>query len=302
MDFWVDPRTGSVNLWDGGRRTDAYRGKHRILGENLSLARQHAYTNAIWNRAGYRDAAPDPTFAQRLKALPAATTTWFTRGEYDRALLTRRDLGRVISLPVINGGPGQHMHNPYFPVPFSPGMLSGSADAAYPHLLPRITLADGAALAPLAFFRDVRFDTRGRRTVASWRQTELDRLGGPAPVKDDRLGVTTRYVFEPGRITRTDVYTPKAPVALKSIDLEFGSYSSAGSARDGDVRFGEGAVRSFTVKGLDGCSVAPVAAHPYRTPVGPLASRVVCKGAPRVLSRPLTVSWTLTYAPDPAAP
>src|SRR5205085_467734 len=57
-DFWLDPDTGSVNMWGRGRRTDAYRDRHRILGENLSLARQYIYTDAIWNRLGNRDRAP----------------------------------------------------------------------------------------------------------------------------------------------------------------------------------------------------------------------------------------------------
>ena len=57
MDFWVDPATGSVNMWDKGRKTDDYRGKNRILGENLSLARQYIYTDAEWNALGYRDVA-----------------------------------------------------------------------------------------------------------------------------------------------------------------------------------------------------------------------------------------------------
>ncbi len=58
MDFWFDPDMGSVNLWEHGRRTDAYRGKHRILGENLSLARQYIYTSAIWDQLGFKDKAP----------------------------------------------------------------------------------------------------------------------------------------------------------------------------------------------------------------------------------------------------
>jgi hypothetical protein len=63
VDFWLDPATGSVNLWDEGRQTDAYRSKHWILGENLSLARQYIYTDAIWNALGYRGAAPSTGYA-----------------------------------------------------------------------------------------------------------------------------------------------------------------------------------------------------------------------------------------------
>jgi hypothetical protein len=87
-DFWLDPATGSVNLWDHGRDTDAYRGKHRILGENLSLAHQLLYTNAIWNRLGYHDAAPDAGFEAWLTTLPHSQTNWFAKGEYDRLLVT----------------------------------------------------------------------------------------------------------------------------------------------------------------------------------------------------------------------
>ncbi len=42
----------SVNLWEKGRRTDDYRGKNRILGENLSLLHQHIATNNSVEPAG----------------------------------------------------------------------------------------------------------------------------------------------------------------------------------------------------------------------------------------------------------
>jgi hypothetical protein len=58
LSFWIDGTTGAVNYVDNGRRTDAYRGKFRRFGENLSLAHQFAYTNAAWSRLGYRDKAP----------------------------------------------------------------------------------------------------------------------------------------------------------------------------------------------------------------------------------------------------
>ena len=151
MDFWVDPATGSVNLWDKGRRTDGYRGKHRILGENLSLARQYLYTNEIWNNSGLKDAKPGADYAAWLKELPAETLTYFSRGEYDRAVVTLRQAGRVISLPLVNGASGQHMNTPYYPIPYSNGLLDGSADASYPQLVPRLKLADGSVLMPLAF-------------------------------------------------------------------------------------------------------------------------------------------------------
>jgi hypothetical protein len=296
-DFWYDPQMQSVNLWKHGRRPDDYRAEYRILGENLSLARQYIYTDAIWNGLGFKDRRPDPGYAAWLRTLPERTTTWFAKGRHDRLLVTLRDGDHVIGLPVINGGAGEHATSPYFPVPFSPGMLSGVADGTAPNLVPRLTLADGAVLAPLAYFMDAAVDGDGVRTDVRWRQSELDRIGAAAPLPDARLTVETRYSFAPGRISRTDIYRPAAgAVGLKSVVMEFGAYSSGASVRGLGVRFANGDVTTFTVKGFDRCSSAPFAVpRDGETPVGPLASRIVCELGPTQLARPLVLGWTLTY-------
>ena len=295
-DFWLSPATGSVNLWDDGRRTDGYRGKHRILGENLSLARQYIYTNALWNGLGYRRAQPSPGYAGWLKTLPPATFTWFARGDYDRALLTLRDKGHVIGLPIISGAEDQHMHNPYFPIPFSPGMLQGSADAEFPQLTPRFALADGSVLMPLAWFRGVTWKRAGNRTIVSWRQDALDKMGGNAPAVDSRIRVTTRYEFTPGRITRTDVYQPLKPIDMQEVTMEFASFSGdSRSTGPSAVAFGAGEVTGFSARGYDGCAVGPATGKEYRAPTGAFASLVRCRIAARRLAGPLTLSWTLTY-------
>lgn len=296
MDFWVNPATGSVDMWGQGRRTDDYRGIHRIFGENLSLARQHIYTNAIWNRLGYAGRAPDPGYAKWLETLPRSTLTWFARGEHDRAVVTVRDRGRVIGLPIINGAEGQHMHNPYFPVPFSPGMLSGSADATYPHLVPRITLADGAVLMPLAWFKDVRVTRRGAVTEVSWRQDALDRMGENDARPDRRASIETRYTLAPGRITRSDRLRLAPGVRAAKIDLEFASFSAAPSVRAGKVAFGGGEVREFVATGYDGCEVGKPQKSEYRAPTGAFASVVRCtRSAPVVQNDAMTLTWELSY-------
>lgn len=298
-DFWLDAKTGSVNLWDGGRRTDAYRGKFRILGENFSLGHQYLYTNALWNRIGYQDKVPMENFDSALERLPKRAVTWFARGKYDRLLLTLRDRGRIISLPLINGGVGQHMNTPYFPIPFSPGMLAGIPDSREPLLLPRFDLEDGTALMPLAYFRDVNVKESGRRTQVSYRQDELDRMGGKGPVPDDRISVSTTYVFEPGSITRTDVYTAGKPVALKGIAMALGSYSAGPATTGLTTRFSTGRLREFQVSGFDACQSGPVTGDPhFQTPTGPLASKVICTRGALTMERPITISWKLRYQPD----
>ncbi|MBQ1559717.1 hypothetical protein [Caulobacter sp.] len=294
MDFWFDPATSSVDMWGHGRRTDAYRGKHRILGENLSLGRQYIYTNAIWNELGFKDKAPDPGFQAWLDRLPKRTVTWFARGRYDRLVVTLRDGGHVIGLPIINGGEGQHMNTPYYPIPFSPGMLQGVADGVFPQLLPRLTLEDGARLAPLAYAKGVKVEGRGARTTVSYAQDQLDRLGGKAPVADDRVGLSTTYRFEPGRISRTDVFTPKPGVMIKATDLAFASFSGQAETRGGTTAFGTGDVTGFKVEGLS-CSTRALADEPaYRSPTGAMTSLTSCAAAAGTTG-PVTISWEITY-------
>ncbi len=233
-------------------------------------------------------------------SLPTRAVTWFARGEYDRVLVTLRERGRLISLPLINGGPSQHMHSPYFPIPFSNGLLSGVADGPEPLLVPRFELEDGSVLMPLAYFRDVKIERKGSRTVVTWHQTELDRMGKRAPEKDARLQVRTRYVFEPGVITRTDVYTAPRPLKVRSLGTELATFSEQPRAQGLSTSFTKGVLREFSVKGYEGCDSAPVAGDArYRANTGAFATRVSCTRGAFTLAEPLTLSWRVRYSVQP---
>ncbi|WGM31921.1 hypothetical protein [Brevundimonas sp. NIBR11] len=274
VDFWLDSGTGSVNLWDHGRKTDAYRGKHRILGENLSLSHQLIYTNAIWNRLGLTDATPDTGFEAWLGTQPRSMTTWFARGEHDRVVVTYRDGERVIGLPLINGGPTQHMNTPYFPIPYSPGVLSGAADETFPQLVPRLTFADGAVLQPLSYFKDVEIDETGDRTIVSYRQDEWDRMGETAPRPDGRAQVQTRYVLEPGAVSRSDRIAFEGAAV---IDLEFPTFSR-GATVDGDViRFAQGEVSAFRATGMACAPTEDFDAATYAGTTGAFRTLIRCR-------------------------
>jgi hypothetical protein len=299
VDFWYDPQMRSVNLWDHGRRTDTYRGKHRILGENLSLVHQHLYTAAIWRRLGFAQRAPDDAgFMSWLRALPRQTLTWFARGEYDRALVTYRDGLRVVQLPIVNGGPSQHMHNPYFAIPFSDGLVQGSANAAYPQLLPRFTLVDGSQLTAAAYARNIEAHEDGDAFIVEFEQTELDRLGARSPIPDGRVAVRTTYLLEPGRITRTDVYTPREPMTDVRVEMEFASFSEVGRLSDDGrrVEFANGVARVFEVEGFASVTVEPIADDPVRrAPTGPMRTRIQCVETIATFDAPVTLRWTLVW-------
>lgn len=296
VNFWYDKEMNSVNLWDKGRTTDDYRGKHRILGENLSLSHQLIYTANLWNEIGFKGQTPSPEFPAWLETLPETTFTWFAQGEYERALVTYRDQGHVISLPLINGGKSQHMNNPYYPIPFSNGMLEATPDASYPQLLPRFTLDDGSELIPAAFIRGIETSQDGDTYTVRYHQDELDRLGESKPIKDERLAVDTRYRLSPGKITRTDTYRPSEPLDIRNIRLEFASFSDDARLDGKHAHFGQGAVSDFTVEGLEQCQVTRVDGEPpYQTPVGPLITRIACKSGAHKIDEPFTIEWTLEY-------
>lgn len=297
-DFWIDPRTGSVNLWDDGRRTDAYRGKHRILGENLSLGHQHIYTSAIWSGLGYKNEISDQALVAHISRAKKQDLTRFARGQYDRALFTYRHGDQLIGLPLINGAAGQHMNTPYFPIPFSNGMLQGSPDASYPQLIPSILLKDGTRLQPLSFIKNIEYSPSGDRATITYRQDELDRMGGEAPLADSRLTVETRYDFAPGRILRTDRFTARnRAVDIAAIEMQFATFSDNPVLKGLSIRFGKGLVRSFAVNGFSGCRVEDVSGNEtYRTPTGSMNTLVTCKARDLGDRREFTTGWTLHYA------
>ncbi|MDB5800042.1 MAG: hypothetical protein JWL63_981 [Rhodocyclales bacterium] len=296
QEFWFDQETRSVNLWDKGRRTDGYRGKYRILGENLSLLHQEIYTNNIWNSIGFKGHAPSPNFIAWLQKQPRFTVTWFAKGEYDRALLTFRDGQRVISLPLVNGGSSQHANNPYFPIPFSNDLVQGGADSGFPQLIPRFTLADGSQIIPTSFIKSIKTEQKGSALTLSYRMDELDKIGTKAPVKDARLKAETTYTLDSGVITRTDRYTPQAPLQGVKISFEFASFSEDAVIEGNKIRFGKGVAQSLEMNGLQRCQIDRVAGiEVYRTPMRAMNTRVTCESGPATLDQPFTIGWTLRY-------
>jgi hypothetical protein len=301
MDFWTNPDMHSVDMWNQGRRTDTYRAKHRILGENFSLSHQLIFTTDFWNQAGMKDARPKADLQAWLnRSRPRFSMTWFAQGEYDRALAIYRDGPHVFSLPMINGGNSQYDNSPYYPLPFAAGIVAGTPDSGPEHaqLLPKFTLADGTQLIGTSYIKDIRSQARDKdkQVRVSYRQDALAKTGGKGPVPDARIKLETVYTMAPGVITRTDTYTPAAPLQVTRASLEFASYSDAPALQGKTVRFGSGEVSAFEVSGLDACTVERTnGAEPFRAPTGPMASHVTCASNHFSFDRPMTITWTLRY-------
>ena len=160
-------------------------------------------------------------------------------------------------------------------MPYSPGVLSGAADETWPHLVPRVTLSDGSVLMPLAWFTNVEVEVEGPRTIITFEQSEWDRMGEVAPRRDDRLSIRTRYVLEPGAISRRDTIEADAGVEILHIDLDFASLSEAPELTTDGITFGAGEVRSFAATGLS-CTAGPADPVHHVAPTAPFRTYVEC--------------------------
>lgn len=304
VEFWYDADMKSLNMWEKGRRTDSYRGKARILGENLSLAHQLIYTNNLWKADGYATRAPMSAdkFVAALDKLPRSTLTKFAGFDgqpttYDRGLVTYRDGYRVFSLPMVNGAQTYHRTNPYFAIPHSYNLISGVADTQWPQLLPKFTTDNAQPLIQAAYIRNIKTQEAGKTLTVTYDTDAMDRTTGSAPVKDTRFTSTSQFVFEPGQITRTDVYTPTAASqGLTKIELEFGSFSTGVTQNGKKFSFADGDVTGFELEGLDACTAVDVSADTnYNTPTGALKTSIRCSTGAVTLSAPITIKWVLKY-------
>ena len=162
-------------------------------------------------------------------------------------------------------------------------------------MVPRITLADGGVLMPLAWFRDVRVQRRGARTIVTWRMDAMDRMGGNDAVQDRRITVETRYVFSPGRIERADRFTASPGVGIAGIELEFATFSSGPAAQANAVGFQAGDVTRFAWRGLGACRPRAAVGDFYQAPDRAFVTVVACRAGPIRPGRPVETGWTIDY-------
>jgi hypothetical protein len=121
-------------------------------------------------------------------------------------------------------------------------------------------------------------------------------LGKNRPVQDARLTLDTQYTFEPGSVTRTDRYASAEPLEIKEVTLDFASFSDEATLDRNRISFARGDVTAFEVSGMDACKVEKtVESDQYKSPSGPMKTRVSCRLNGFRMKDPLTIQWTLKY-------
>jgi len=294
LNYWWDDKTSSVNLWREGRRTDKYRGKHRALGESLSLIHQHLYVHQIWNAQGFDVPISNAEFQAWIDQRPHYLLTHFSDSEYSYALMTIRDGKQRFNLPLVNGD-SYHSDTPYYPIPFAQRLIQGVADEHFPQLTPRIQLVDGTLLMPLTWYKNISFTEKDHEAILSWEQPVLDELGEKYPQQNDCLSIETSYKFQPGCITRIDRLRPKQTLAVESIVIDFACFSTEPNINGLVVKYEQGEIYELSGNGFDEIETINIENDSYDTNEGSMSSLVRLIAKQRSLTSMIEHSLVIKY-------
>lgn len=310
-EYWYDPEMRSINMWEKGRKTDNYRNKNRILGENLSLCMQVVNCYEHWVSAGYENQELSDDFGEKLAALAPYTVVKFAEGDYARGLAIVRDGKHVWSLPLISGGRGGYFdRDAYLPVPFQNGVLQGVPEHCHGNMVPQLIMENGDIYMPIAWLKTIDSEITAEKLSISYTIDTLCKLGDRRPERVEGTSAEVHYTFENHRIHREDVFHVGNGQKVKEVRLTFLTFSGdpvmdgmtesgAGGRKAADgcgIRFGRGVVSSMKAAGYETCEMAEALTDgSCDTPCGRLNYMAQWSTTDIPEEGEIRVSWTLGY-------
>lgn len=207
LNYWWDKDIGCVNLWNDGRTTEKYRGKHRILGESLSLLYQHIYTQKIWSELGFSEAYINlDWYEEWLKNIPRLKVTHVKNDKpYNKLILTWRSDSAIFNLPLINGAE-YFDHSTYLPTPYSSIGIHGLPDLHIPLLAPKIYIDSAQGYMSICNFQDFEVQSKKIGCAVSWSNKALVSVGTGRAEENEAISSHTMFFFTHNSIQRTDSF------------------------------------------------------------------------------------------------
>lgn len=305
VSFWIDPDMKSVNMWENGRRTDGYRHKGRILGENFSLSCQILHITHQWMDIEFADKEVDKDWEHIISKLPNYNYFTFSKGDVDRGLIVIRDKGHVFSLPLINGGGGTsgdvhgksyYFASPYLPIPNESMVLETPSDTFFSQLTPRLVMTNGKELMPIAYMKEIETDYIDSGYIVTYKQDSLCSVGKRYPEIDASVKSTSTYRFKSGMIEKTDTFYVNNIESVDKIVMEFLTFSKGVNQKGSCVNFDEGPIKSIEVEGLNIESYKTLEnLNEYNTSHGKLFTRINYFLDTFKLNQPIIVKWKINY-------
>ena len=297
VGFWIDKDMKSVNLWDKGRRTDGYRNKNRILGENMSLCMQLVGVSERWTKAGFQDKTVSPDYPAKLKKLPKYSFYQFLHGEYDRGMAIIRDGRHVISLPLINGGSTRYQCTPYLPIPNSNHLFESGADTRHPNLVPILITDAGERIMPISYFKEMNSVSSDNELVISYCQDEMADLKEEVPQKFKGIKSETTLRFTKGCVERNEIYyTDESVQKFQGMFMEFASFSKKPEVKGNKIIFEDGDIAEIEVSGLGLLDITNVEGNQdYCTSHGNLQTLVTWGNNNFNIKGQKSIKWVIKY-------
>jgi hypothetical protein len=220
ITFWYQKDRQSINIWTDGRATDAYRGKHRILGENLSLLHQHLQCHREWERYSeyLNNDVLQSVYKDWKKKLSAAKVTEFKKAECNYSVVTFRVQDTITNIPLINGD-RHHNQMAYQPIPFTSGKIDVLPEYFKPILTPIITLSDGKEYTAYPCYENLDFETGNDWCKLSFLRSHLTKLELMTPEKSVAVESFLTYELDATSISGKESFEFSADVDIKSIDM-----------------------------------------------------------------------------------
>ena len=285
IDFWYDEDMQSINMWEKGRRTDGYRNKNRILGENLSLPMQMIGAMEQWSARGYTwDQEPDH-WEDLLPTLDNCAMTLFADAPLPRYLAVIRDGGVVWQLPMISGGNEYFDRDPYLPVPRANLLLEAVPDVAHGAWLPCLELLDGTVLMPAACIDGAAMSPTTDGCRVTMHQQGFVRAEKRPMELVAGADIRTVYTFRHGSVLRED-----------EIRLDDALLAQTACVRlVCDVMAGEVQASGYETEVRLTYLQAAEAGVCLDTPHGPCRERLVCEMRHIPQDGVIRVSWRLAW-------
>ncbi|MBP5980594.1 MAG: tetratricopeptide repeat protein [Halomonas sp.] len=216
--FWFQSDRMSINIWTDGRSTDAYRGKHRILGENFSLLHQHLYCQKIWERYEFynNDNLLYKKFNGWCKNRENSLIIKFKKNDCNYSFISYFSNKVNTILPLING---ERYHNQmaYQAIPFTKSWFSVVPDLRTHVLSPILQAESNVQYIPHPCYENIFFDKKESSLLVSFENKGFTQFFCKIPDKELSSHLKTSYTFGSGFISAQQEIFLNAEASIVSI-------------------------------------------------------------------------------------
>lgn len=279
MNFWYNKDRQVFNIWDDGKKTDGYRGKHRVLEVNLDLSLKMIRANKFLQKVNWNTLVPytDEEYRKILKGIPKFKVFTFEKKIYERALAIYRSDKAIFSLPIINGGKNYYNCTSYLPIPFAADFIMGSPEERHGVLVPEITLVDGKRLMPICYSKNISYKEVDNKYEIEYIQEEMCVIGEEYTTYKG-IKSLVKYIFSEKYIERIDHFQIDCPEQVQEIKMYFNTYSKNYVLEGNTIRFKNGLINKILVEGLILKNIKDLSnKEEYHTPYKPLETEIEYK-------------------------